>query len=167
MAQEIFLQHWIFTQFALPFLLIFAIVFGVLEVTKIFGKEKKQLNAVVAFVIGLIFISFVYPKMVVENLVLFMTVAIIVVFITLLLWGFVIGGDAKLSEDTKWLKWVAGIGIIIVVGVAVLWAMGIYDEATSFLFDRDWSGEFWTNVVFIVVIVIAMALILRTKAKKD
>ena len=56
MAEEItILQHWIFTKFALPFLLVFFIVYGVLAKTKVLG-DAKQLNAMVSFVIGLIFI---------------------------------------------------------------------------------------------------------------
>ena len=39
----------------LPFLLVFAIVFAVLEKTKIFG-EKSNINVVVAFIIGLLLV---------------------------------------------------------------------------------------------------------------
>ena len=51
---ENILQHETLTSFVYPFLLIFFIVFAILEKTKIFGEEKKQVNAFVAFVIGLI-----------------------------------------------------------------------------------------------------------------
>ena len=48
MAQEIFLQNWLFTRFAWPFLLVFFIVFAILEKTKLLGEGKKQVNALVA-----------------------------------------------------------------------------------------------------------------------
>ena len=86
---ETILQHWILTNFAYPFLLIFFIAFGILEKSKLFGSDKKQLNALIAFVIGLIFITAVFPKLVVGNLILFLTVSIVVMFVALLLWGFV------------------------------------------------------------------------------
>src|SRR3989344_1899534 len=107
MAIETILQHWIFTSFILPFLLVFFIVFAILEKTKIFGDGKKQLNALLAFVIGLIFVGAVFPKLVVGNLILFLTVALVIVFVTLLLWGFVTGGEAKI--EGKGIKWAAGI----------------------------------------------------------
>ena len=49
-------------QFALPFLLVFTIVFAILEKTKIFGTDtsgepKKNINVIVALVIGLIVIN--------------------------------------------------------------------------------------------------------------
>ena len=100
MVEETFLQHWVFTQFALPFLLVFFIVFAILQKTKVLGDDKKQLDALVAFIIALIFVGAIFPKLVVANLILFLTVAIIVVFVGLLIWGFVSGGEAKI-EGTK------------------------------------------------------------------
>ncbi len=42
----------------LPFLLIFSVVFGVLTATHIFGKNSRGINAVIAFVIGLMAVRF-------------------------------------------------------------------------------------------------------------
>ena len=46
-----------FYEFALPFLLIFTLVFAILEKIKLFGKEARRINVVVALVIGLIFVN--------------------------------------------------------------------------------------------------------------
>jgi hypothetical protein len=157
-VEETILQHWIFTKFAFPFLLIFFILFGILEKTKLFGDDKKQLNAGISFVVGLIFVAAVFPKLVVGNLILFLTIAIVVVFIALLLWGFLIGEPPKLE---KGLKWVIGIVVVIAVGIALLWAMGIEGGASDLLFQQDWSGTFWTNAAFVAVIIIALVLVMR------
>ena len=100
MATDTILQSPVLTRFILPFLLVFFIVFAILEKTKIFGEGKKQLNALISFVISLIFVSVLYPTMVVSNLVLFLTVALVVVFITLLIWGFASGGT-EIGDGTK------------------------------------------------------------------
>ena len=71
MAEETFLQHWIFTQYLFPFLLVFFIVFALLERTKLFGDGKKQLDALISFVIGLIFVVAGVPKLIVGNMILF------------------------------------------------------------------------------------------------
>ena len=71
MAAETILQSTIVSKFILPFLLVFFIVFAILEKTKLLGDGQKQLNALLAFVIGLIFTGAVFPKEVVGNLVLF------------------------------------------------------------------------------------------------
>ena len=164
MAQETILQHWIFSNFIFPFLLIFFIFFAILEKTKILGSDKKQLNALVAFVIGLIFVSAVFPKLVVGNLILFLTVSIVIVFVILLLWGVATGGEPKIDNNA--IKWVVGFLIVVVVAGAVLWATGLHDETINLLFKQDWSSNFWINFLFVIIIAIALALILKGSANK-
>jgi len=166
MVQETILQHWIFTKFALPFLLIFFIVFGILEKTKLFGEKNKQLNALIAFVIGLILIAATSPTLTITNLVLFLTVALVVLFVALLLWGFITGEEGlKFEKIPKALKWFIGIAIVVAVVIALLWALGIegtvFGEASNFLFKNDWSKDLWTNISFVVVIIVALVLVLR------
>ena len=162
MAQDTIFQHWIFTQFILPFLLVWTIVFAILQKTKILG-EKKQLDSIVAFVIGLIFVGVAYPKLVVTNLILFLTLAVIIVFVVMVLWGFLVGEKgANVMNAPKGVKWAIAIVILIAVILAVLWATGV-----GFGFIEDLIGNnksFWTNVLFIVVIAAALAVVLaKTK----
>jgi hypothetical protein len=163
MAQEIFLQNWIFTEFALPFLLIFFVVFAILEKTKVLGEDKKQLNALTAFIIGLIFIAFADYTLVVQNLILFLTVALIIVFVILLLWGFVSTGSKEGFELESWMKYSLWGVISIAVIIAVLWATGIQGGVIDLLFYQSWSGVFWTNILFVAAVAGALALILKDK----
>jgi len=167
MVAETILSHWIITKFLLPFLLVFFIVFAILEKTQLFGEDKKQLNSLVSFIIGLIFVLAVYPKEVVGNLILFLTVALVVVFVVLVLWGFVSGGDLKDSilSNTA-VKWIVGIGIIVAVVIALFWATGTDTQVFNLLFEQNWSEAFWTNILFIAAIAIALAVILKT-SKSD
>ena len=165
---ETILQHWIFTRFALPFLLIFFIVFGILEKTKLFGDKKQKLNALIAFVIGLIFVGATSPTLTVSNMVLFLTVAIVVMFVALLLWGFVAGEEGlKLKDAPSALKWFIGVVIVVAVIIALLWALGIeggvFSGIYEFLFAQNWSVDLWTNIAFIAVVIIALAMILKEK----
>ena len=57
---ETILQAEIFTRFILPFFLVFFVLFAILEKTKLFGEGKKQVNAMISFVAGLIFVSVLY-----------------------------------------------------------------------------------------------------------
>ena len=155
-AQETILQSWIITKFALPFLLIFFVLYGILEKTKVFGDQHKT-NALVSFVIGLIFVASVQPKLIVENMILFLTVAIIVVFVALLLWGFIVG---KLPEIPGKLQGGIAAIVIIAVVIATLWAVGVQGGFFDFLFRSSWSSDFWINTAFIVVVIAALALII-------
>ncbi|MBU0958668.1 MAG: hypothetical protein KKB31_01855 [Nanoarchaeota archaeon] len=163
MAENI-LQHEVLTGFLYPFLLVFFIVFAVLEKTKIFGEDKKQINALTAFVIGLIFVAAIEPKIIVENLILFLIVAIVAMFVVLILWSFATGGGISMG-DSKGLKWAIGIVIILAVVVALFLITGVWDTVIDTVFKSDWSSDFWTNVIFIVVIAAALALAIG-KAKK-
>lgn len=167
MAGLDFLQSPALTKFVYPFLLIFFVVFAILEKTKVLGDKNKQINALISFVIAFIFVSAVSPKEIVSNLILFLTIAIIIVFVVLLIWGFIAGEDGlKFSGAPKGLKWAIGIVIALVVLFAVFWAVGL---DTMGFFDRvfhsSWSETFWTNIIFMVVVAVALAVILKTGTK--
>ncbi len=161
MAKEVIFQNWIVKDYILPFLLAFVLVFAILEKTKIFGDGKKQLNAIFAFVVGLIFIGFIYPKEVVGNIILFLTVSLVVVFVFLLLYGFVIGDNDGFKLG-KGLKTFLGIVIGIAVVFAVIWATGIETRIIDLLFRQPWSEAFWTNLAFIAVFVWVVSWVLKS-----
>ena len=57
MVETIFTSNLV-VETILPFLLIFTIVFAILEKSKILGDGKRQIDAIVALAIGLLFIAF-------------------------------------------------------------------------------------------------------------
>lgn len=167
MAGETILQHPIAQKFIYPFLLIFFIVFAILEKTQALGEGRKQLNALVSFIIGLIFVSAVSPKMVVQDMILFLTVAIVVSFVILLLWGFISGRSLKGGEEilkAKGLKGLVVAVIVIAVAIALISAVGVSGSGVvNFLFHSSWSSAFWTNFLFVVAIAAALAVVLSQK----
>jgi hypothetical protein len=158
---ETIFQSMIFKEFILPFLLVFVLVFAILQKTKILGDGKKQLDAIIAFVIGLIFVSVAYPKDVVGNMILFLTVALVITFVALMLFSFVKGEGVEVFKVGKGINWIVGIIIAIALVIAVLWATGIENRFIDLLFRQSWSNDFWTNVAFIAVVAIAIALVLK------
>ncbi len=166
MPEETLLQHWIFRQFVLPFLLVFFIVFAILEKTKLFGEDKKQINALISFIVGLIFVSVASPNLVIENLILFLIIALVIVFVVLLLWGFVFGDIKEGFKPEKWMKFILGGLIGIAAIFAILWATGLQDKLVDFFSGKSWSSALWTNLVFILVIAAALAIVLRQQKKE-
>ncbi len=164
MTETTILQHWLFTNFAFPFLLVFFILFAVLEKTAIFGKDKKQLNALLSFIVALVFVSAFSKTLVVNNMILFLTVAIVVAFVGLLLWGFLIGGDAKI--ESKGVKIGFGIFLGLILIGAVLWATGWSEKVINFFLGDTLGSSFWTNLVFIIVIAVALAIALLAGKSK-
>ncbi|MCL5730001.1 MAG: hypothetical protein M1165_00325 [Candidatus Pacearchaeota archaeon] len=173
MAAQILLQNSIFTTFILPFLLIFFILFAVLQRTKILGSDQGQLNAFVSFIISLIFVAAFNYSTVINNLVLFLSIALVIIFVALMIWGFVSNEEKGFNfGEHKVIRIVFFIALFIAVVLAVLWAFGIQitggsGSVTDFLFNQVWSQPFWTNLLFIILIAAALAIVLGIKSGKS
>lgn len=173
MASAIFLQNTIFTAFILPFFLVWLIAFAILQKTKLLGSEAGQLNAFISLVIGFIFIAAFNYSSVVNNLVLFLAISLVIIFVTMLIWGFVSGEGGFSLGEHKGLRNILLVALIIAVIIGVIWAFGIplsgsNGSVTNLLFNQVWSQPFWTNLIFVVLIGIALALVIGigNKGKK-
>ncbi len=162
-------QHPLLTDFLYPFLLMFFIVFALLEKTKILG-EKHQLNAFLSLVIGLVFVSVVFPRIMVTNLILFLAVGLVVIFVGLMLWGF-ISGEGTLT-GSKGMKIFLAILVFVALVLAVIGFSGFgggienfFTSIFNFLFNSSWSGGVWTNILMIVLIVGAIFVAIGIKVK--
>ncbi len=162
-AETIF-QNPIFTRFILPFAIIVSIIYAVLEKTKLLGEDKHQLNAIIAFSIGLLFVSFVSPTLIIQNMILFLSIAIIMLFVILLLWGFIFGKKEGFELE-KGMKITLGAIVGVAFAFGILWATGMLGKIVDILFKQKWSGTFWTNFLFILIVVVSLVIILSKKKK--
>ncbi|MBI2148731.1 hypothetical protein HYU23_03555 [Candidatus Woesearchaeota archaeon] len=99
----------------LPFLLVFAIVFAILEKTKILGEEKTNINAIVAGVVGLLL---VVQKGIVATLNLFLprvSMIIIVTLMGLLVISMVAGKEFKGLRGTT-----LGIAVVVIIFAVII-----------------------------------------------
>ena len=98
----------------LPFLLVFAIVFAILEKTKIFGDKKTNVNFVVSFVIGLLLVA---QQQIVQTINLFLprvALIIVVALAALLVLSMLAGKEAK-GFQGAWFGIIAIVAIIFIV----------------------------------------------------
>lgn len=148
---------------ALVFLLVFAVVFAVLQKSKVLGDGKKQVDMLVALAVGLIVISVGYATDVISNLIPFLAVSLIIIFVFMVLLGALYKeGDFNLSDGVK----IAfGIAILVAVIIAVLY----FTHAWDYLYDRWVAGDsssFVANTVIIVVVIAAIiAVVIGGKGK--
>ena len=152
----------------LPFVLIFTIVFGVLQKSKIFGDKKKQIDAIVALVIGLFVISFAKAIGIIVQLSAFLAVALVVVIVFLLLVGaFTKEGDVDKVFSNSMRKLI-GIPVIIAFFIAVIYIAGIWDYILEKNFFFGEGSNVFGTVIFIVIIVGTIWFVMReTKIEKD
>jgi len=164
MAELIILQSSLFSDFLIPFFLVWTVIFAILQKTKLLGEGKMQLDAIVSAVIGFMFIGAIGPRELVGNMMLFLAVAMIMIFVVLLLWGFAVGGDFSKPLSSKGMKWFFGILIGASVVIALLYFTGYTSSLSQFLYSQDWSSPLWTNLFFVIIIGIVLALVLKKKS---
>ncbi|MFH1408776.1 MAG: hypothetical protein ABIH34_02625 [Nanoarchaeota archaeon] len=151
----------------LPFLLVFTIVFAILEKTKILGTEeidgkrytKKNLNAMTAFVLGfLVVASTKIVSLINESLAIIVLLLLITVSFLLL-----IGSFYKESEDVflhgTWRK-VFMILMFIGVTLTFLGVGGWLDTGWEWLVDH-WDTNWVGAIILLVIIIVLMFYITK------
>ncbi len=129
-----------------------------------FGSDKKQIHALISLVISLIFVSAIFPKIIVSNLMLFLVLGLVIIFVGLLMWGFISGKEAGENLiGAKTLKWFGGFLILAIV-VAVVWASGLggsFQKIFDFMFNSPDSAKFWTNFLIVAFVIGAIFVVLK------
>ena len=153
-----------FTEMLLPFLLVFVMVFAILQKSKILGDGKAQIDAMVAFVIGLILIGVPQPRDIIVGIMPWLAVGIAVILVFLILYGFVAG---DLSSAPDWMKITFGILAGLFTLAVVLYVSGLGGIILEWVSGSSGSSAL-TNVLMIALVVGAMAVaILGGKKKKE
>lgn len=152
---ETILSNPLFVNTILPFILVFTVVFAVLEKSGILGKEKKQIDAIVALVIGLIVVSYAKATGIIVGLMPFLAVALVVILVFLILLGSLFKqGDFKVASG---IQIAVGILAAIALVIAVLVITGVWGSLIA-LFTGG-GGELASNVIFIVLILVAIGVV--------
>jgi hypothetical protein len=154
----------LFTEGVLPFVLIFVLVFAILQKTKLLGEGKKQIDSLVAMVIGLITVGFTYQTGLIVNFVSWLGIGLAVLLIFFILYGFVAADGKKGLEIENWMKWTfLGLISLFVAGV-VLYTTGLWDKVLSGL---GGNNEWATGIIMIVIIGVVVAVVLSGKKNDD
>lgn len=140
-------------QAVLAFLLVFTVIFAILQKSEILGKGKRQIDALVALAVGLIVISVGSAMNFIQQIIPFMVVALVIILVFMLLLGMLFKEGT--FDTPGWLKVVFGIIIFIAVVVAVLIFTGGWGYVAGFFTS---GGDIVSNVVLVVIIVIAIVI---------
>jgi len=155
----------IFKDLILPFVLIFALVFAILERSKLLGEGKLQINAIVGFVVAALLTGVSYYVEIIQKLTIFLGVVITILFIFMLLFGFVSGDkEGDPFKEYKWMKNTLGVIIFVAFAVAILFITGAWDKLWDFLKNSDMGGSI---LMIIIVIVLIVAVVLGGRKKKE
>lgn len=153
-----------FFDYALPFLIVFAIVFGFLEKVRIFGSDPKDgsprtnINIVLAILIGLYVVT---STTVVERISIFIPkVGLILIMIL----AFLLMIASFLGEEPKLTGGIFFIAVVFAL-IATAWAVSTEDLSIG-EFSYYWDNYYQSIVVLIVIIVI-MVVVIAGRKKDD
>ncbi len=148
------MESWGMLDVMLPFLLIFTVVFAVLQKAKIFGEDSKRFNVIIALVLGMVVviphILGTYPEgqdaVLIINSVLPNVALVLIAIIMVLLLSGVFGYEAK----------GAGGAILIPAFAVIIWLFGI---------SAGWWANFsWFNIdpdtIAIVLVILVFGIII-------
>lgn len=156
-----FLIHPYFLDYVLPFVLVFTLIFALLQKIQLLGEEKKQVDALVGLVTGLILIAFPAARGIVVLLMPFLAVSAVLLLTFMLLYGFIMG---KKDGDVLDRGWKITFGGILFLALIVFFLMitGYWDVVYYFFFGPNY-GVVWANIVLIIAIAGAVVAVLWQK----
>lgn len=167
----------------LPFVLVFTIVFAILEKTRVFGTDeiegvkysKKNINSMVAFVVGFLVVASTKLVALINEAMANVAVLLLVSICFLLLIGsFYKEGEGVFLEG----GWKILFMIIMFIGVALIFLHAVRTEdgdswlewAWDWLVD-NWSTNAAASIILVIVVIVVMLFVVYEKkpqgAKKE
>ncbi len=132
--------------YVIPFLLIFAVVYAILQKSKILDNNKT-LDAIVAAAVGLLSIQFDFVSSFYAVIFPRFGIGLAIFLVVMILIGFFYSPASE--SKMQWIGWATGIGVVI-------WAWTSWDDwfGTSGMYGfGDWFGDYlWALIVLGIII---------------
>ena len=141
--------------YVIPFLLLFAVVFAILDKSKILG-DNKTVESIVAASIGLLSLQFDFVSEFFAVIFPRFGIGISIFIVLIIMLGFFYPSDLGKGK-VAWIGWFVGIGV-------VLWSLSAWDQWSG---SSGFGGFFVENIWSIIVLSILVAVIIVVgKSKK-
>lgn len=150
-----FLQQPLFAEIILPFVLIFTLVFAILEKSKLLGEDKHQINAIIGLVIAAIFTAVGKYAGWIQQFMVFLVITVVILFVFMLIFAFFSGNTNGNPIPDNYKTWL-GIVAVVAVVVATLIITGFWDT----LWDWVTADNRGANIALILIVVAAVWAVL-------
>ncbi|MEI6058830.1 MAG: hypothetical protein WCP89_03600 [archaeon] len=136
--------------YVIPFLLIFAVVYAILEKTKILGSDNKGVLVIISAAVGLLALQFDLVSTFYATIFPRFGVGLSIFLVLIILVGFFMPN----SDPTKmaWIGWVVGIGV-------VLWALTNWNFWTDNFSLGMWLGDYFWPIIILTGVILAIAAV--------
>jgi hypothetical protein len=134
-------------QTVLVFIFLFTLIFAVLQKTQVLGKEKRQIDALVAFSTALLATGASYVFELVPKMAAFLGLSLVIILVFLLLAGIFAKSDEAFVLGKGWQMGFM-IAALIAVIIAVLVFTGYWDKLLEYLN----TGAILGNLILLVAV---------------
>lgn len=154
-------------QYALPFLLIYALVFGLLSKLNIFSsrgeggaiKENKGINVIIALAVAFMSLQFNMVSMFFSEIFPRFGVALSIILVILVLGGLFI----PTNKSNNWFMVALAIVVLFIIGTVIYNSLGVFGWGIG----GPGLSYFWSRYgALIIFAVLIIAVIVMTTAKK-
>lgn len=144
----------------LPFLLVFTIVFAILDKSKVFGTDKigdekypkKNINAMVAFVIAFFVIASAHLVEVITKV----SSQVVILLLASVLFLMLIGSFMKETEEGVFLPepWQTPFMIAMLIGLVLIFlnALDWLNKIYEWVKTVNWSGEIFSAAILLLFV---------------
>jgi len=136
--------------YVIPFLLIFAVVYAILDKTGMLG-ENRTIESIVAAAIGLLALQFDFVSEFFAVIFPRFGIGISIFIVMLIMLGFFYPNELGRGK-VAWIGWTVGIGVVI-------WALSAWDEWSG---SSGFGGFFVENIWSIIVLAVLITIIFVT-----
>lgn len=143
-----------FFAYALPFLIIFALIFGVLSRMNIFGTTSKVTNSIVALSVSLMALQFGFVSQFFSEIFPRMGAGLAVILLVLIVIGLV-------NPTKKWNK-----GLMMIMGLIILGVILYQTFGANYWYNVGyWWPENWLTFFVIAAVIITIGSIIANTPK--
>jgi cytochrome bd-type quinol oxidase subunit 2 len=154
----IFGMQW-FSEILLPFLLVFILLFAILQKSKLFGEDKTQTNSLISLVMALILVGVPLARGVITDIVPIVGVVAVVLLIFMIILGMV--GYTNEGNLNKGLQITVAIIMGLTVIIGLLWSLGLIPKITDY-FKSPNVSPIWQSLIFIIIIIVLFVVMMKT-----
>ncbi len=144
--------------YIIPFLLIFAVVYAILEKTKILGDKNKGVLVIIAAAVGLLALQFDLVSTFYATIFPRFGVGLSIFLVLIILIGFFMP-ETDLHK-LSWIGWIVGIGV-------VLWALVNWNMWTDNFSLSLWLGDYFWPIIILAGVILAVVAVAGGFSKKE
>lgn len=147
------LNQWGIFSYVIPFLLIFAVIFAILQKSRILG-DNQGVGVIVAASVGLLALQFDFVSKFFAIIFPRFGIGISIFIVLIIMIGFFFP-EGNPEGGGKWIGWVVGVGVAV-------WSLSAWDQWSGSSGFGGWFVENLWGIIVLAILITVMILVGRS-----